>query len=230
VFERGPEPPDVSGSIARQPWDVLIPDLLKAGVDVEAAMERLKRYTTLLLQWNRTASNLISRNDEARFVERHLLESVAAARWLKDSGASRWLDFGTGGGLPAIPLLLCGVGTHWTLVESRRTKTLFLRKVVQEMQLGNVSVENIRLEDADGSLGTFDAFTSRATLPLVPTLGLAARQVAAGGRAFLWKGSGREEEMAAGDWQKEWELDGLLGVGGNQTVVCRFLRHGENPA
>ena len=37
---------------------------------------------------------------------RHLLESVEPAHWLKECGATRWLDFGSGAGLPAIPLAL----------------------------------------------------------------------------------------------------------------------------
>lgn len=228
IFEHGPAPPDVSGVVTRQPWDSLIPHLLKAQVDVEATIDRLKTYMTLLVQWNRSASNLISRNDESRFVERHLLESVAAAHWLKEHGGTRWLDFGSGGGLPAIPLALCGVGERWTLVESRRTKTLFLRKAIQDMKLDGIEVENMRLEDA-GVAGwdAFDGFTSRATLPLVPTLGLAARHLQQGAKAYLWKGSGREDEMTSVAWQSAWELDGLLGVGTQQTVVCRFLRRQE---
>ncbi|MBI5710435.1 MAG: 16S rRNA (guanine(527)-N(7))-methyltransferase RsmG [Candidatus Eisenbacteria bacterium] len=214
--------------LERQPWDSLTPHLLKVGADPEQATARLRRYTELLLQWNRGVSNLISRNDEARIVERHIAESIEPAHWLKASGAARWLDFGSGGGLPALPLALVGVGSSWTLVESRRTKTLFMRKALQELGVDGVRVVLARLEslsDEVGEVELFEGFTSRATLPLGPTLVMAAGWVAPGGSAFLWKGSKREDEMASDRrWEEAWDLDGLLGIGQGQTAVARFRR------
>jgi len=214
--------------ISRQPWDSLLPHLLKVGVDTAAAVEQLKRFTTMLIDWNSGISNLVSRNDLNRIVERHILESVEPAHWLKASGAARWIDLGSGGGLPAIPLAILGVGEHWTLVESRRNKTLFLRKVVQDLKLTNVSVVCDRIENLggdDGLAGAFQGFTSRATMTLGPTLVLAARFVGAGGAAFLWKGSRRESEMVEDErWKAFWDFDGLLGIGAGQTVVARFVR------
>lgn len=194
----------------------------------DATIERLKHFTRMLVDWNRRVSNLVSRNDEERIVERHIAESVEPAAWLKASPATRWLDFGSGGGLPAIPLAIVGVGPRWTLVESRRMKTLFLRKTVETLQLQDINVLASRLETMANEAGRgepFDGFTSRATIALAPTLLLAARFVAPGGVAFLWKGSQRESEMKADlAWQDYWELDGLLGIGEGQTAVARFTR------
>jgi 16S rRNA (guanine527-N7)-methyltransferase len=205
----------------------LIPHILKAGVELDGVMPRLRQFATLLTQWNRGVSNLISRNDEPRLVSRHLLESISCAYWLRELGEVNWMDFGSGGGLPAMPLAICGVGARWTLVESRRTKVLFLRRAVQELGLDRVSILHARLEDvAPGDVGgEIMGFTSRATLHLDPTLELAHRFVVPGGRAFLWKGSRREDEMKKEtSWAEHWELDGLLGVGTEHTVVCRFAR------
>ena len=55
------------------------------------------------------------------------------------------VDFGSGGGFPALPLALAGVGERWTLVESRRNKTLFLRRAIQELGAGQVDVLTGRL-------------------------------------------------------------------------------------
>ena len=184
----------------------------------------------MLIEWNRSVSNLISNNDEARIVERHIAESVEPAAWLKISPAIRWLDFGSGAGLPALPLAISGVGPHWTLVEARRMKTLFIRKAIDSMRLHDIEVVMARLEtlgNEAGRIGAYSGFTSRATLALGPTLALAARFVAPGGSAFLWKGSQREHEMSAdSSWQEAWEFDGLLGIGQGQTVVARFARNG----
>lgn len=188
----------------------------------------MRRYCELLLQWNRKVSNLISNNDEARIVARHIIESLEPAPWLRDSGAARWLDFGSGAGLPAIPLAMCGVGGEWTLVESRRTKTLFLRKALEELGMKHVSVVHARLEDLIDEVNhanSYEGFTSRATLPLGPTLALAATFVRPQGTAFLWKGSRRDEEMAADrSWQEKWELDDLIAIGDGKTAVARFKR------
>jgi 16S rRNA (guanine(527)-N(7))-methyltransferase RsmG len=215
--------------LLRQPWDELIPHLLRAGADADVAIERLKAYMRELCEWNRNISNLISGNDEQRFVERHLLESLQPAYWLKEAGGDRWLDLGSGGGLPALPLIIAGVGKEWTLVESRRTKTLFMRRVVEALGLPGITVVNERIENvvAGGELGArFDGFTSRATMTLAPTLLVAAPMLVSGGSAFLWKGSGREEEMKDSRmWLPEWQLEGILGIGAGVNVVCRFKRN-----
>jgi 16S rRNA (guanine527-N7)-methyltransferase len=211
----------------RQDWSRLAPHLLRMSVDVEASTRALRGFAHAALEWNGRVSNLISHSDTGRILERHILESVEPAHWLESSGARRWLDFGSGGGFPAIPLALLGVGEHWTLVESRRNKSLFLRKIVQTLKMGNVDVVLDRLENRLGTEweGAFDGFTSRATMTLAPTLELAGRLMRPGGVAFLWKGSRRETEMEADhDWKSRWELDGLLGIGSGLTVISRFKR------
>ena len=111
-------------------------------------------------------------------------------------------------------------------------KTLFIRKALQELSLGNIVTVNDRLENfvEDPAHGAaFDGFTSRATIKLRPTLALAARVIAPGGSAFLWKGSGREQEMELdAGWRDAWEFTGILGVGNGPNVVARFLRKSED--
>ena len=220
-------PPDVDKLLARQPWEALRKPLQRAGADA-GAVETLRRYARLLIDWNRTHSNLVSHNDETRIVERHILESVAPAHLLKESKCARWIDFGSGGGLPAIPLAIEGVGERWTLVESRRTKTLFIRKSLQEISLDHIETVNDRVENFildPARLGSFDGFTSRATLRLGPTLEFAARLVGPGGSAFLWKGSGVEREMEEETaWRGEWTFSNSTPVGLGPNVVTRFIR------
>ena len=216
--------------LARQPWTSLSPWLEACGADPAPTIERLRLYATALLEWNRGVSNLVSRHDEPRLVTRHLYESLQPAKWMKDTGVASFVDFGSGAGLPAIPLAIAGVGERWTLVESRRNKTLFLRKLVMDLGIGNVSVVTGRLEVlVDGELNgvAVDGFTSRATTSLGPTLQLAAQVLAHGGRAFLWKGSGLADEMAAAQrsWSARWahESTQALGQGPNTFAVFRLL-------
>ena len=199
------------------------------GAESDARLAALRGYTKQLLEWNRGVSNLISRNDEPRIVDRHIRESILPAQLLVDSGCRRFLDFGSGAGLPAIPLALCGVGEHWTLVESRRNKTLFLRKVQQDNGLKHIDVRTARLEtvieEAEGSLKV-DAFTSRATATVGPTLEMAAHVVERGGKAFLWKGSSYEQEMEAAraTWEGDWRFERAIPLGDGPNVVSIFER------
>ena len=226
--ERYPAPPGaIESALRRQPWDSLR-GLLRQIEAPENALERLKSYTRLVLEWNRGVSNIVARGDEPRFVERHLIESIAPARALRESGATRWIDFGSGAGLPAIPLAIVGVGTSWTLVESRRMKTLFLRKVIQEIVLEHFDVINERLENVVSEPEIDrdrDGFTSRATMALTPTLELAAPLIRASGSAFLWKGSGADAEMAADpSWRESWDHSASIPVGSGPNIVARFIR------
>lgn len=144
------------------------------------------------------------------------------------SVAARWIDLGSGAGLPAIPLAIAGVGEQWTLVESRRQKTLFMRKIIQELELKNIRVVHSRLEDmvATGDhRAAFDAFTSRATMRLGPTLGMAAQLIHAGGLAYLWKGGQREAEMKHdSSWRESWEFSEPMVIGNGQSEVAKFIR------
>ena len=217
----------IEAVLRRQPWDAL-QRVLEQVQAVDGALERLKTYARLVFEWNRGVSNIVARNDEPRFVERHLIESIAPARALRESGATRWIDFGSGAGLPAIPLVIAGIGSSWTLVESRRSKTLFLRKTLEVMLLQSIEVVLDRLENLipDPALPRdYEGFTSRATLPLTPTLELAAPLVRSSGSAFLWKGSSAEAEMAAEpSWRDDWDYSGTVSVGSGPNVVVRFIR------
>jgi 16S rRNA (guanine527-N7)-methyltransferase len=220
--------PDVTALLKRQPWDTLIPHLLKIGADPDPSIVRLRRFSEMLVQWNRKVSNLVSKNDEDRIVARHILESLEPGHWLRDCGAKRWLDFGSGGGLPAIPL---AIGGDRNRVDAGRVTPH--QDAVSAQSAGRSrdperSVVNARLEDlldAGEHAGAYDGFTSRATQTLAPTLAIAATFVQPGGTAFLWKGSRREEEMAADKaWRETWDFDGLLGIGDGITTVARFKR------
>lgn len=215
--------------LPRQPWTLLRTVLPGAETEQSAKISLLRAYAKLLLEWNRGVSNLISRNDETRLVERHLFESLAPAKRLIESGCTRFVDFGSGAGLPAIPLALIGVGKSWTTVESRRNKTLFMRRVKQDMALGDFEVLTGRLEvliEESPEALACDAFTSRATMVLGPTLAMAARIVTPGGYAFLWKGSSHEKERdeSRALWADAWEFVAADPIGSGPNVVSVFKR------
>jgi 16S rRNA (guanine527-N7)-methyltransferase len=157
-------------------------------------------------------------------VERHLVESLEPAAMLIERQCRTWLDFGSGAGFPTIPLAMAGIGDRWVMVESRRPKTLFLRKVLQDILLPGVSVVHDRLENLVAN-DQFDGFTARATEAIGPTLRLAALHVRPGGTACLWKGSSWQDELAAGqEWKENWDLERSIQLEGRPNVIVLFTR------
>jgi 16S rRNA (guanine527-N7)-methyltransferase len=100
-------------------------------------------YQRLLLTWNEKI-NLIGPEAKAHLDE-HIAEALAAADILKPSGDV--LDFGSGGGLPAIPMAIVSPGATFHLVEADQKKWAFLKHVVRECGL-NARVYGDRLTRA----------------------------------------------------------------------------------
>ena len=192
-------------------------------------LARLRSFALELLHWNRGVSNLISHADESRLVERHIAESLAGAPVLRQLACTHIVDLGSGGGFPAIPLAIAGVGGRWTLVESRRNKTLFLRRVVERLELRDIAVLTGRLEvlvETEPDAPQCDGFTSRATMKADPTLALAARIVRPGGYAVLWKGSGLEQELreSGAGWKHDWSTPRTSTIGDGPNSIAVFER------
>lgn len=106
-----------------------------------SAEEKLARYRELLLHWNRSV-NLIGPEAEAN-VDDHIGEALEAGDSLDLSG--NVLDFGSGGGLPAIPLAIRFPQAHFHLVEADQKKWSFLKFVVRECEL-KATIHGDRLE------------------------------------------------------------------------------------
>lgn len=104
---------------------------------------RLQLYKRLLLAWTEKI-NLIG--PEARQnLDEHIAEAIAAAGILKPRGDV--LDFGSGGGLPAIPMAIVSPDARFHLVEADQKKWAFLKHVVRECSL-NATVSGDRLTRA----------------------------------------------------------------------------------
>ena len=91
-------------------------------------------YRKELLKWSERV-NLIG--PEAREnLDQHIDEALAAAAILQPKGEV--LDFGSGGGLPAIPMAIASPQSRWHLVEADQKKWAFLKHAVRECGLSAV--------------------------------------------------------------------------------------------
>jgi 16S rRNA (guanine527-N7)-methyltransferase len=124
----------------------------------------LEEYFGLLDRWNAkinlTALPLRPPTDET--FDRLFVEPLAAARFLSDK-PEIWLDLGSGGGSPAIPLKVVRPQLKLTMVESKVRKAAFLREAIRVLKLGNAAVENSRIELLPATyIGAAAAVTVRA--------------------------------------------------------------------
>jgi 16S rRNA (guanine527-N7)-methyltransferase len=94
----------------------------------------LETYKRELLRWNERI-NLIGPEAKAN-IDDHIAEAVTAAGLLKPRGEV--MDFGSGGGLPAIPMAIVSRGTRFHLVEADQKKWAFLKHIVRECELNAV--------------------------------------------------------------------------------------------
>lgn len=169
-----------------------------APVDAET-QARFEAYLSLFIRWNERL-NLSAIRDEEDILSRHFIESIAVARTLPQ-GLRTLLDFGSGAGLPGIPIALCRPEIAITLAESQSKKAAFLQEVARVLGIG-VTVHAQRAE----VLGkVFDCVTLRAVdkmpkavaaavplvapkgwLALMTTRAEFARLQAAAGAEILW--------------------------------------------
>jgi len=94
---------------------------------------RFFAYISLFLRWNQRI-NLGSFHHEDEIIDRHIIESIIVARRLPARIASL-LDYGSGGGLPGIPIALCRPEIAVTLAESQSRKAAFLQEAVRVLNL-----------------------------------------------------------------------------------------------
>lgn len=156
-------------------------------------------YFALLTRWN-TRINLTAIRDQEGILSRHFVESIACARALPADIATL-LDFGSGAGLPGIPIAICCPAIAVTLAESQGKKAAFLRETVRTLGL-NTQVQSGRAESLTGH---FDCVTLRAVDHMDQAVSAATKLVApdgwlaplttdtelpsiqaAAGPAFLW--------------------------------------------
>lgn len=118
----------------------------KAGVflsdDISA---RLTVYYELLARWNRKI-NLTALDNPDEAIDRLLLEPVIAARYVQRE-SPKLMDVGSGGGSPAIPLMLAVPSASLVMVEVKARKSAFLREAIRQLDLPGASVETSRYEE-----------------------------------------------------------------------------------
>ena len=163
----------------------------QAGISLtDHQKNQLVAYVDMLNKWNK-AYNLTSVRDPNEMLVRHILDSIVVAPWLK---GERFIDVGTGPGLPGIPLSIVRPECHFTLLDSLGKRVRFLRQVQHELKLDNVTPVQSRVE-AFPAEPPFDGVISRAFASLNDMVSWCHHLPAANGHFYALKGLAQKEEM-----------------------------------
>ncbi|HCL5344506.1 TPA: 16S rRNA (guanine(527)-N(7))-methyltransferase RsmG [Salmonella enterica] len=149
-------------------------------------------YVDMLHKWNK-AYNLTSVRDPAEMVVRHILDSIVVAPYLQ---GQRFIDVGTGPGLPGIPLAIVLPDAHFTLLDSLGKRVRFLRQIQHELKLENIAPVQSRVE-VYPSEPPFDGVISRAFASLNDMVSWCHHLPGEKGRFYALKGQLPEDEIAS---------------------------------
>ena len=137
--------------------------ILKYFPDLEPGqIELFRQLEPLYADWN-SKINVISRKDFSEFYERHVLHSLAIAKFIHFTAGTEVLDVGTGGGFPGIPLAIFFPHVKFHLVDSIGKKIKVVEAVAESLGLENVTAEQIRVEQLKTK---YDFVLSRAVTKL----------------------------------------------------------------
>lgn len=147
------------------------PTLSDRQISQFAALDALYRY------WNERI-NVISRKDIDNLYVKHVLHSLAIATFLGEvKPATTFLDLGTGGGFPGIPLAIFYPDCRFHLIDRIGKKIKVATEVAKEIGLDNVSFQH-------GDIGEcrerFNYVVSRAVMPLNSLTPLVTKNITPG--------------------------------------------------
>jgi 16S rRNA (guanine527-N7)-methyltransferase len=171
------------------------------GVELDpVARTAIDDHVRLLLAWT-SAINLTAIRDPAAVATAHVLDSLSALPLLRALEIDAFLDLGSGGGYPGLPLAAARPGVRCTLVDATAKKARFLSVAVEAIGLAErVSVVTARVEDLardPAHRGRWRLVTARAVASLADLVELAFPLLASRGTLVAWKRGDLTAELRA---------------------------------
>ena len=172
---------------------------LALGPEARAAIDG---HARLLLAW--TASiNLTAIREPGAVALGHVVDSLSAVSVLRARGIDRFVDLGSGGGYPGLPLAAALPASRALLAEPIGKKATFLDTVIAATGLGaTVEAAAVRAEALAADArhrGRWPAVTARAVASLAGLVELAFPLLAPGGILVAWKRGDLDAEVSAAE-------------------------------
>jgi 16S rRNA (guanine527-N7)-methyltransferase len=171
---------------------MLAEGLASMGLSCSAIQQStLLAYLDMLKHWNSTY-NLTAIRDTRLMLTRHLLDSLAVNPFLR---GARFIDLGTGAGLPGVPLAIVNPNRSFDLLDSNGKKTRFLFQVRLQLGIFNIRELNTRVE-SHRPLETYDGILSRGFAGLAAMVDRSRHLLGPGGHFYAMKGKLKQQELA----------------------------------
>jgi 16S rRNA (guanine527-N7)-methyltransferase len=153
----------------------------------ESQLEQLAAYQHFLMEANQMV-NLISRKASSKDIWLlHILDSLLIIKEITFQKEAI-LDFGTGGGLPGIPIKILFPETRMYLLDSRNKKMDAIRNILKKLDLPDCFPITSRLEELENSwFGYFDVILSRSVRQKKTYKQAMERLLTTSGRILLYK-------------------------------------------
>ncbi|MCL9777010.1 16S rRNA (guanine(527)-N(7))-methyltransferase RsmG [Vibrio methylphosphonaticus] len=154
--------------------------------------KQLVGYVELLHKWNK-AYNLTSVRQPEDMLVKHILDSIVVGEHI---AGERFIDVGTGPGLPGIPLAIMHPNKTFVLLDSLGKRIRFIKQVVHELGIENVTAVQSRVEEFDPE-GGFDGVLSRAFASMTDMVNWCKHlPKESTGRFYALKGQVHEQEVS----------------------------------
>lgn len=165
--------------------------------------QQLVALVGMLHKWNK-AYNLTSVRDPQQMLSRHIMDSLVVLPYLN---GQRFIDVGTGPGLPGLPLAITAPDKEFVLLDSLGKRVRFIRQVCHELGLNNVTAVQSRVEDYQPEL-PFDGVISRAFASLSDMLNWCGHLPAKHGKFLALKGVYPTQELE--DIPAEFQMEEII--------------------
>lgn len=157
----------------------------------EQQEKQLVQLVLLLNKWNK-AYNLTSVRDPMEMLVKHILDSLVVSPYLQ---GDRFIDVGTGPGLPGLPLAIINPDKTFVLLDSLGKRISFIRNAVRELGLTNVETVLSRVEEYQPD-HQFDGVLSRAFASLKDMTDWCHHLPDQNGAFYALKGQYHQDEIA----------------------------------
>ncbi|MGB8895504.1 MAG: 16S rRNA (guanine(527)-N(7))-methyltransferase RsmG [Pseudolabrys sp.] len=166
---------------------------------------QLDTYVKVFLLWQ-SRLNLVASSTLHELWTRHIADSLQLLPLVPE--ARVWVDFGSGGGFPGIPIAcaLAGQpGAKVHLIESNGKKAAFLREAVRATGAPAVVHQERAEKFGESCAETVHAVTARALAPLKVLCDQAVPLISRGAVGLFLKGQDIDAELT--DAAKYWRLE-----------------------